>query len=245
MTEKKHYSDYNGENVVHMPTPFAFGIGPDYDYLRRGPLGTFFYYLIHSLAIILLWPYFLLVNGFRVRGLANARAMRGRGVVAICNHAHLMDSPMASCALGLRRTYAVTIASNFCIPVVRHLVRALGGVPLDGSLSQMRRLFAAMHDALAAGSAVLMYPEGVLVPYSGELRPFRSGAFKMACDADAPVLPLRITFRAPTGLWRHLRKKPFVTLTVLPAICPDKALPPRERSADLQRKCESAMSAVE
>lgn len=242
MTEKKHYDDRGGENVVHMPTPFAFGIGEDYDYLRRSPASKFLYYLIHSLATTILWPYFKLVSGFRIVGKENVRQVRGRGVVVVCNHVHTMDSPMASSALGFRRLYAVTIASNFCIPVVRHLVRALGGVPLDGSLSQMRHLFSAMNEALRGGSAVLMYPEGVLIPYCRELRPFRAGAFKLACDANAPMLPMRISFREPRGVWKRMRKKPLVTLTVLPPIYPDAGLPQRERCREMQRRCFDAMS---
>lgn len=241
--KKKHYSDRNGENVIHMPTPFPYAIGEDYDYLRTGILPSVSYYFFHTLVLIILRPYLFIANGLIIRGRRNLAGLRKTGFIAVSNHAHVMDCAMIGCAAGLRRMYCVTLASNFCIPVIRHLVRGLGGVPLNDSPSEVNRLFINMEIALKSGKAVLMYPEGVLVPYFSGLRPFKRGAFKLAADAGAPVLPLRVVFREPRGLRKYLRKKPFVTLDILPPVWPDASLPARERSQRLQQNCRAAMEA--
>jgi len=241
---KQKYSDQNGENVVHMYTPFSYDIGKNYNYRRSGALGSLFFYFLHSLILVILYPYFLFVNGLKIVGRENMRAMRGKGVVTVSNHVHIMDSPMLSCAIGFRRTYYVAAASNFCIPLVRHFVRGLGGVPITAAPSQMKYLFSEMNAALAGGKAVQMYPESVLMPYCDTLRAFKRGAFYMAAEADVPVLPMVFTFRKPRGLLGRIRKKPFVTLRILPAIYPDSNLKKEQKSIRLRDACFTAMSAV-
>jgi len=220
----------------------SFTPGPDYDYLRRSPLLTLWSTVFRALVLAILWPYFLLVHGLRIRGLSQVRRLRGRGFVAVCNHVHTMDSPIASEAIGLRRTYYVTLTSNLRIPVARFLVRGLGGVPLGESPAQLERLARCMEQALRGGKVVMVYPEGELVSYCRELRPFRRGAFRLAAAVGAPVLPMVVTYRQPKGLLRLLRRRPFLTLNVLPPLCPDAALAPRERSFALQDACREAMA---
>lgn len=241
---KQHYTDENGENVIHMYTPFALDIDDGYDYRRKGPLSTAWFYIIHTFVISILYPSFLIVNGLRIHGRKNMRALRGRGAVTVCNHFHVLDSPMVSCGIGLRRTYYVTLASNFCIPVIRHLVRWLGGVPLGQSPAQIKRMFSEMETALREGKIVQMYPEGVLIPYSDGLRAFRRGTFLMAAEAGVPVLPMVFTYRAPRGILRRLRRRPFLTLEILPAIFPDESLPMHRRSQRLLDDCRAAMLAA-
>ncbi len=241
---KKHYSDRSGDNVIHMFTPFTYAIGEDYDYLRTGRLKTGSYFFFHTLVLLILWPYLLVANRLTIHGREHMRSLQRKGCVIVSNHAHIMDCAMIGCAAGFRRVYYVTIASNFCIPVIRHLVRGLGGVPLDQSPAQLKRLFFNMEATVKNNKAVLMYPEGVLIPYCEELRPFKRGAFKLAAEAGVPVLPVRISFREPRGIWKHLRKRPFVTLDILPPLLPDAALPARERSMKLQCDCQAAMEAV-
>lgn len=130
---KKYYSDDNGETTTHRNKPFSFNLDEGYDYRRCGLLPTVGYYLLHLLGIILFYPVFYLLFGFRISGRENARAVHGKGVVTICNHVHALDCVMISMGIGLRRTHYISLASNFCIPVVGHLVRLMGGVPISGA----------------------------------------------------------------------------------------------------------------
>jgi 1-acyl-sn-glycerol-3-phosphate acyltransferase len=60
--------------------------------------------------------------------------------------------------------------------------------------------------ALEAGQAVLVYPEGTIVP-PGQSRPARTGAGLVALRARVPVLPI-----ASQGVERHRRRR--VTVVV-------------------------------
>ena len=50
-----------------------------------------------------------------------------------------------------------------------------------------------------------MYPEGSIEMYCDHLRKFSDGAFTIAVDANAPVLPVVITPRERKGLWKLLK----------------------------------------
>lgn len=237
----KHYSDRtNEENIIHMPTPFRLNL-EHFDYRKAAPAITLRHALLHMLVLIILRPYFLLVNGYHVHGRKNLRRLGDGGFVTISNHIHIMDAPMTGCAIGMRRVYFLTLASNFCIPVIRHLVTALDGVPLTKEPEQVDTLFREMEKALQNGDIVHVYPEGVLVPYCDHLRTFRRGAFKMAAEADVPVLPMVYTYRKPKGLLRLFRKKPYLLCTFLSPVYPDHSVPLRERSIRLMKQCRAEM----
>ena len=241
----KHYDDRgNKENVVHMYTPFRLCLD-DYDYLKMKPAAAISHCILRAAATVLLWPYFIIMNGFRVRGRKNLYEALSHGshggCVTVANHIDLMDAPMVGCAVGFRRIYFVTEASNLCIPVIRHFVAGFDGVPLSNDAGQAARLYDAMKKALYNGKIVHVYPEGVLVPYCDHLRPFYRGAFKLAADAGVPVVPMIFTYRKAHGLSGHIRKRPYITCSFLPAVYPDMKLPARDRSVKIMEQSFSEM----
>ena len=56
-SERKHYSDVNGQNVVHMPTPFTLSLDPSYDYLRSGFAAAAGNAILKTLAMLLVYPF--------------------------------------------------------------------------------------------------------------------------------------------------------------------------------------------
>ena len=144
-------------------------------------------------------------------------------------------------ALWKERTYFITLASNFKIPLVRHLIRILGGVPLPTDVQTTAEMFSEMGKALKKGACVQIYPEGILLPYCRGLRPFRRGAFYLAEENQVPVLPMVITFHSPTGIRRIYKRKPCLHLHILPPLWPDPALPKRQQIKDLQERCFYSM----
>ena len=160
--------------------------------------------------------------------------------MVVCNHVHLLDCTFIDCAIPVKRMYYTTLESNLGIPIARHLIRWFGGVPIPTSMENLKTFMTEMDRALKCGHFVCMYPEGVLYPYFSDLRDFKDGAFKIAARSNVPVLPLVITFRKPRGIYRLYKKKPCVTLKILPPVFP--AAPRGRKSAlEMKDKCYSAM----
>lgn len=229
------------ERVTSNWEPLKFETSSDYDYLRNAwykRLGTA---LFRGLVAFILCFYNGLVLGVKVHGRENLRALKGTGAVAVCNHVHDMDCTIHNIALLPRRVYHVSLDSNFRIPVVRHIIRWLGAVPLSRSPKQVRRLFSEMETALRAGAIVQVYPEGVLVPYDRQMREFHNGGFRMAAEANVPVLPMMLLQRQPRCVLRLWKRKPCMELYILPPIFPEDGLPRPEAVARYRREARAAM----
>lgn len=231
------------EHVLHMWEPLDFAVEDDYDYQRNRWYQRLGSLLFRGIVTGILAVYNTLTLGMKVDGRENLALLKGQGAVAVCNHVHPMDCTMVDNALLSRRVYYVTLDTNFRIPLVRHIIRWLGAVPLSRSPRQIRELFSQMGEAMARGAVVQVYPEGVLIPYDTTLRHFRNGAFRLAVESGVPVLPMVITQEPPRGLFRLYKRKPCLHMHILPPVCPDTTLTRREAVAALHTACRAAMEA--
>lgn len=106
-------------------------------------------------------------------------------------------------------------------PLVGAVLRRLGHLFVDRhstarSLADLEQVV----ELLRAGRRVLVFPEGTFSAEIG-LRPFKLGAFRLACEHDVPVVPcaMRGTRKAlRDGTW--LPKHSALAVEVLPALRP-------------------------
>lgn len=229
------------EHVLHFWQPFRFLTPEGYDYRRNTFLQRAESFLLRSFAAFILEGLNRVLFGFKITGRENLKAVSG-GAVTVCNHMHAMDCTMVNLALLDKRLYYLTLETNFQIPVVRHLIRVLGAVPIPSRRHCFHEMFSEMSAAAKNGAFIQVYPEGVLIPYSKKLRRFKSGAFRLAAAANVPVLPMVITQEKPTGFFAFYKNKPCLTLHILPPIYPDSEGNPEKRSAELLKNaCIEAM----
>ena len=132
-----------------------------------------------------------LATGTRLsaEGLENLPA-RGPFVLA-ANHASYADVPAL---MALLPADFVFMAKREVLgyPVIGTYVRHAGHLTVDRFDSHQSLADAEQSArALAAGEAVLFFPEGTFAAATG-LRPFRLGAFKAAAEAGVPVVPLAL-----------------------------------------------------
>lgn len=229
------------EHVLHMWTPLHFQTPPGFDYLLDGFWGKIQHFLIKIFALCILIPFNRLVFGFRIQGKENIRKVRKSGAVTICNHVHPMDCTFLFSAFWQKRMYYLTLSSNFQIPLVRHLIRIFGAIPISDTISAKQEMWQAMNSALQKGRFVQIYPEGILRPYYAALRPFQNGAFHLAYNNNKPILPALITFRKPKGIYRFIKRKPCIQLTVLDPIYPNTKAPKTEEIRRLKELCKQYM----
>ncbi len=237
MPEDKYKDIPLDEHVLHMWTPLAFDTPPGYDYLMKGRLRTFRYYLLRNIVALLLFPFNTLWYGLKIRGRKNLKTLGGTGYISVSNHVHPMDCTFVNLALFPKRLYYMTLPSNFKIPLIRRIIKVLGAVPIPTKLSSKKEMLAAMEKALNAGCAVHIYPEGILRPYYQSLRKCQSGAFNLAYNTGKPILPMVMTYRKPRGIY-ILKRKPCISLTVLEPIMPNKTAPKSEEVSRLQNLFE-------
>lgn len=144
---------------------------------------------------------------------------RGAAVL-VANHASLIDILVL---FALFRPYKwVSKQEIFRVPVIGWNMRLNGYVPVvRGSGPSVRRMMELCDRLLAAGSPLMIFPEGTRTR-DGALQPFKNGAFELAVRHDVPVFPIAVhgTRRA---LPRHglvLREHVRARVEVLPPLTP-------------------------
>ncbi|MSP55244.1 MAG: methyltransferase domain-containing protein [Myxococcales bacterium] len=111
--------------------------------------------------------------------------------VLAANHQSVLDIPLVT-----RLPVPVRILARpgvFRMPLFGTMARFGGHICLDAESRQaLDQTMASARDAVAAGASVLVFPEGTRGEGS-ELQPFNRGAFELAIQAGADVLPIAIS----------------------------------------------------
>jgi 1-acyl-sn-glycerol-3-phosphate acyltransferase len=151
----------------------------------------------------------------RLRG--RDRSIAGPSIL-VANHGGYLDFLIVAAALppDVRFVIKGELAN---VPLVGAVLRRLGHVFIDRrdaarSLADLE----AVIELLAQGQQVVVFPEGTFSPEVG-MRPFKLGAFRLAGDTGAPIVPVAIrgsrkALRDGTWLPRHVA----IVVEVLDAI---------------------------
>jgi 1-acyl-sn-glycerol-3-phosphate acyltransferase len=118
-----------------------------------------------------------------------------RPAVYCANHTSNVEPPLVFAALRrlvpkLAILYKAELRN---LPILNLGFDLVGFIPVDrGNREQTTRALETAVARLNGGSSFFVFPEGTR-SRSGELLPFRKGAFKMAIRAGAPVVPIAIS----------------------------------------------------
>jgi 1-acyl-sn-glycerol-3-phosphate acyltransferase len=142
------------------------------------------YGILKPIAVVLM----RLLFGLRTRGTEHVPAAGPLLIVA--NHSSVLDPPLVGGACPRRLTFLAK-AELFRIPVLGPLIRRLGAQPLRRDGADPSALRTAQR-VLAAGGAVLVFPEGTRGP-EGTLREAKPGAALLAMHSGVPVVPAYVS----------------------------------------------------
>ena len=130
-----------------------------------------------------------------IRVVVRGAEHRRPGAVYACNHASNIEPPAVFLALAplFPRVRVVYKAELRKLPVLVWVFDAAGFVPLErGNRQQSWPAVDRAAEALAAGNAFVIFPEGTR-SRTGDLLPFKKGGFVMAIKAQAPVVPVAVS----------------------------------------------------
>jgi 1-acyl-sn-glycerol-3-phosphate acyltransferase len=116
------------------------------------------------------------------------------GCVVIANHASHADTAALLAALppGAQPVFAAAADYWFDVPARRVIATTIAGIlPVRRAAGSYPGLLAAARPALAAGRAVVIYPEGTRST-NGTIAEFHSGALRLARDCGVPILPVAL-----------------------------------------------------
>lgn len=138
--------------------------------------------------------------------------------VLVANHLSLLDILIV---FRLFRDFKwVSKIEVFKVPVIGWNMRLNGYIPLRrGDRESVLAMFAACRRTIAAGSSVMIFPEGTR-SLTGDMRPFKLGAFELAQETEVPIVPIVIK-GTHNALPKHgflLQGRHNISLSALPAV---------------------------
>jgi 1-acyl-sn-glycerol-3-phosphate acyltransferase len=126
--------------------------------------------------------------GFSLRHSGWANMPRRGPVLVVANHQSMFDPVLVG--LASRRYLSFLARKNlFARPGFGRVIRSLGAVPIDRGMGKdgIQNVL----DALAAGRAVLMFPEGERT-HSGVVQPLKAGVSLLIKRVTCPIVPVGI-----------------------------------------------------
>ena len=190
--------------------------------------------IFYTAAVPVMFVWVCLFNGARISGLKNIKGLRS--AVTVCNHVNKMDSALIASAFYPHKLVFPTVPEKIYKLFPGIFFNLLGCVSIPRKYSEVQDFFEKMKKLLAEGRIVHFFPEGFITPYSTEIQRFKRGAFFLAAQAHAPLVPMVISFHEPRLPQKILRKKPVMHLAIGEPISP--------ASTDIKEDERIRMSAV-
>lgn len=151
--------------------------------------------------------------------------------IVVANHQTYID-PVWACLPMRRRIRYMAFAPAFEWKFVGSLIRYIGAFPIPHDSRSTIRAMKESIRSLRNGAILTIFPEGAREFSDGEILEFKTGAIRIARQADVPVLP--VTIRGGNRIWPQKQKYPRlfrrVTVTYHPLmeIVEDETLSLRE-----------------
>ncbi len=173
-----------------------------------------------------------------VEGLEHIDA--GQSYVVVANHQSQFDIPVIYGWIGLDLRW-VAKAELSRIPFVAAGCRAIGHIFINrADPEQAREAINRAVGRLKPGTGLMFFAEGTR-SRTGELLPFKKGAFRVAVDQQLPILPVTVIDTREILPARSLRIRPGrVRMIVHPPL--ETAGLAQDKSGELRRRCHSVVA---
>jgi 1-acyl-sn-glycerol-3-phosphate acyltransferase len=140
----------------------------------------------YDFANVLAFPFYFFGFSYRYQGRANVP--RTGPALLVSNHQSMLD-PVLIGASNNRYLTFLARSTLFSQPVLGPLIRSLNAIPIDRTMGKDG--IQAVLDRLAAGAAVLMFPEGERT-HTGEVQPLKPGISLLIKRVACPIVPVGI-----------------------------------------------------
>ncbi len=209
-------------------------VNKTFPYVRTGRVwracSWFLYYMVAIPVVFVISKLYL---GLSFENRKALRTLSASGYFLYCNHTHMLDVFVAPLAAFPTRVYQVAGADAVSVPVLKHLVMLLGGLPIPTKRGGLSVYKASVFRRFRENSCIAIFPEAHIWPYYTQIRPFGTAAFTYPAQLHAPVVAATVTYHRRRGLFRFC-KRPGMRVYISDPIYADAGQSLRERKIFLR-----------
>lgn len=128
----------------------------------------------------------------------------GRRYIFVSNHTSYLDIIVSYCVLD---DYFIYMGKQELgrVPLFNVFFKEMNILVDRKSRIGSHKAYKRAEEELKKGHSLILYPEGTISKEAPRLRPFKSGAFRLAIESGVPIVP--ITF---VDNWKRLQDRPFL-----------------------------------
>ena len=240
---KYNYPEKTDEHMIVVKRQVKTNFDENHRYYNNTKSYHILRFFGNILINIVLYPFMYFRYGLKVEGKENvkkAKKIKG-SVMTICNHVFMLDYLAVARALRPKLEYFMAWPINFEGPN-RYFIRLMGGVPIPSKLRAVKNFENAIDDIVKDGHWLHVYPEGSMWYFYTKIRPLKKGCFKTAYKHNLPILPMAISYRPRTGLFKYYFKNiPLITIKVGELMYINQDLEKHDAIFDIQSRCNHEM----
>lgn len=239
------YPEKPDEPFLHPKKIKEVDVEHDYPFLDRSAKGKFLNFLIYALIFLLAFKLNSLRYGVKIVGRKNItknKKLFKNGAMTICNHVYRWDFLAVLQAAKHRRIWFPAKKDNLETKD-ETIIRGAGGIPIpetNAAAIKFNRAFDTLHKEK---KWIHIFPESCRWDFYQPIRPFKVGALKMAVRYGIPIIPMAISYRKPSGIFKLWAKTPLITLSVGEPISTEKpeGIGRKEFCIELAKKAHTKM----
>ncbi len=143
-----------------------------------------------SFAAIKMWATtFASLSGIRYKAIGTEHLLKHKAFIYVCNHTSFLDAPAMPLFIpGQFRPLGKKELGK--IPVLGMIVKTVCVMVDRSSTESRKKSVEKLIRLIRSGISIFIFPEGTMNRSEHVLKPFYDGAFRMAIETKAPIMPM-------------------------------------------------------
>lgn len=225
--------DFAGTDIERKDLP------PSFKYISKNLLWnavSFIFYRLIATPLVFLFQKILYCQ--RIKNRKVLRNYRKEGYFIYANHTMTAGDAFTPTLVTFpKKAYILVSPDAFSLPIVKDVVKMLGGMPTPTKISEIKAFREAINTRAQKKNVLVIYPEAHIWPYYTKIRPFKDASFKYPAENNKPVFCFTNTFKK-----HFLFNFPVVTTYVDGPFFPDGKLSVKENQKYLREAVYQTMT---
>jgi 1-acyl-sn-glycerol-3-phosphate acyltransferase len=158
----------------------------------------------HCFRLMRFWAHLLIMPmGIFYRTRYHYKPARGRKYIYVSNHTSYLDIIISYCVI---EDFFIYMGKQELskVPLFNVFFKSMNILVDRKSRIGSHKAYKRAEEELSKGHSLILYPEGTISKEAPRMRPFKTGAFRLAIEAGVPIVP--ITF---VDNWKRLQDRAF------------------------------------